>query len=189
MPPRCSNCEADFHYRPGGTTHPGVRRARSISRTTFVECCQARKARSLPIVLPWFDVSGRLAMKIRYGVGTLLLVLTAACGQSSSPVTPSSSPVTPNPSCSYVLSPSVQPVPIGGGTFTADMTTSSACDWTAAADVPWIVISSESPGIVLGAITYSVAPNSGDIRRGTISAQAPGRGPVTATVIQEGVNY
>ena len=128
-------------------------------------------------------------MKIRYGVGMLLLVFTTGCGQSSSPVTPSSSPVAPSPSCSYVLSPSVQSVPSGGGTFTADMTTTSPCDWTAAADVPWIVIASESSGTMLGTITYSVPANSGDIRRGTISAQAPGRAPVTATVIQEGVNY
>ena len=121
-------------------------------------------------------------MKIRYGLGTLLLVLSTGCGQSSSPVTPSSS-------CSYVLAPTVQPVPMSGGTFTAIMTTTSACDWTAAADVPWITITSGSSGMMTGTITYSVPANTGDIRRGTIAAQATVHAAVTATVIQEGVDY
>jgi hypothetical protein len=121
-------------------------------------------------------------MKVRYGVGALLLVLTTGCGQSSSPTTPSSS-------CSYVLSPTVQSVPSGGGTFTATMTTTSTCDWTATADVPWIAITSGSSGMMTGTIIYSVPANAGDIRRGTIAAQATGRGSVTATVIQDGVNY
>jgi hypothetical protein len=180
--------------KPTSTTDPAGQLIEESEELVYQQnhfrgVCQAQEGTLIANRTAVVDVSGRLAMKIRYGVGALLLVLTAACGQSSSPVTPSSSPVTPNPSCSYVLSPAVQPVPIGGGAFTADMTTSSACDWTAAADVPWIVISSESSGVVLGTISYSVAANSGDIRRGTISAQAPGRGPVTVTVFQEGVNY
>jgi len=69
------------------------------------------------------------------------------------------------------------------------MTTTSACGWTAAADVPWIAITSGSSGMMTGTITYSVPANSGDIRRGAIAAQATGRGSVTATVIQDGVNY
>ena len=121
-------------------------------------------------------------MKIRYTVSMLLLVFTIGCGQSSSPVTPSSS-------CSYVLSPTVQPVPSGGGTFTATMTTTSACGWTADADVPWIAITSGSSGMTTGTITYSVPANAGDIRRGTIAAQATGRASVTATVIQDGVSH
>jgi hypothetical protein len=121
-------------------------------------------------------------MKIRYGVGMLLLVLTTGCGQSSSPVMPGSS-------CSYALSPDAQGVPISGGTFAATMTTTTACDWTAAADVPWIAITSGSSGIMTGAIVYSLPVNTGLIRRGTISVHPAGRPSVTVTVIQEGTNY
>jgi hypothetical protein len=121
-------------------------------------------------------------MKIRYGVGMLLLAFIMGCGQSSSPMTPGSS-------CSYVLSPTMQSVPSGGGTFTAIMTTTSACGWTADADVPWIAIASGSSGMTTGTITYFVPANSGDMRRGTIAAQATGHASVTATVIQDGVSH
>jgi hypothetical protein len=121
-------------------------------------------------------------MKIQYGAGLLLLVLTTGCGQSSSPVMP-------GPSCSYALSPTVQPVPMSGGTFTATLTTSAGCAWTAAADASWITISSGSSGTMAGTLTYSVPANSGDIRRGTVAAQATGRTSATTTVIQDGVNY
>ena len=121
-------------------------------------------------------------MKIQYGAGLLLLVLTTGCGQSSSPVIP-------GPSCSYALSPTVQPVPMSGGTFTATVTTGAGCGWTATADVPWITITSGSSGTMTGPITYSVSANSGDLRRGAVGAQATGRPSATATVIQDGVNY
>jgi hypothetical protein len=121
-------------------------------------------------------------MKIRYGAGVLLLVLIAGCGQSSSPVMPGSS-------CSYTVSPNVEGVPSSGGTFTTTMTTTSTCDWTAGADVPWIAITSGSSGTMTGPITFSVPVNTGDIRRGTIAVQSTGRPSVTVTVIQEGINY
>jgi len=67
------------------------------------------------------------------------------------------------------------------------MTTTSACGWTAAADVPWIAITSGSSGTKTGTITYSVPANSGVIRRGTVAAQATGGMSATVTVIQEGM--
>jgi hypothetical protein len=121
-------------------------------------------------------------MRIRLLVGTLLLISSAGCGQSSSPTAPSSS-------CSYVITPEVQAVPNSGGTFTATMTTTSACGWTAAADMPWIAITSGSSGVMTGTITYSVPANAGDIRRGTIAARATGRLAVTTTVIQDGATH
>jgi hypothetical protein len=74
-----------------------------------------------------------------------------------------------------------------GGTFTATMTTTSACAWTATADVSWIVITSGSSNTTTGTITYSVPANFGVIRRGDIAARANGGASVTLTVIQEGV--
>lgn len=120
-------------------------------------------------------------MKIRHTVGALLLAATIGCGQSSSPTRPTSS-------CSYALSPTAQSVPIDGGTFTATMTTTAAgCDWTAAADMPWIAISSGSSGTTTGTIVYSVQPNSDAVRKGTIAARANGGASVTVSVTQDGV--
>lgn len=120
-------------------------------------------------------------MKIRHTVGALLLGLTIGCGRSSSPTTPTSA-------CSYALSPTAQSVPMGGGTFTASMTTTAAgCDWTAATDMPWIAISSGSSGTTTGTIAYSVKPNAGVVRKATIAARANGGASVTVSVTQDGV--
>jgi hypothetical protein len=67
------------------------------------------------------------------------------------------------------------------------MTPTSACSWTATADVSWIVITSGSSGMTTGPITYFVPVNSGDLRRGTIAARTNGGAAVTLTIIQDGV--
>jgi hypothetical protein len=53
--------------------------------------------------------------------------------------------------------------------------------------VPWIAITSGSSGMMTGVITYSVPANSGDVRRGTLSAHAAGR-TSSVTVIQSGMS-
>jgi|SRR5579872_3213120 len=121
-----------------------------------------------------------VAMKIRYLVVVVLLVLTTGCGQSSSLTTPT-------PSCSYLLSPTVQSVPAHGGTYTATMTTTAACQWTAKADMPWIQITAGSTGMTTGTITYVVGPNADVIRRGAISTQVSEGAPTTLTILQDGV--
>jgi hypothetical protein len=119
-------------------------------------------------------------MKIRYIVGALLLGVATGCGQSSSLTAPTSS-------CSFLLSPTTQAVSVRGGTFTTTMTTTAPCQWTAAADMPWIEITAGTSGTTTGTITYFVPANAGDIRRGAINAQVIGRPLVTLTIIQDGV--
>jgi len=120
-------------------------------------------------------------MKIRHLVVMVLLVTTTACGQSSSPTDPTT------PSCSYMVVPDAQSAPASGGTFTATMMTTATCQWTAAAEAPWIAITSGSSGTVTGTITYFVQPNPDVIRRSTVAARSSGGASVTVTVIQAGV--
>jgi hypothetical protein len=119
-------------------------------------------------------------MKIRYIIGAVLLGVATGCGQSSSVTAPTAS-------CSYLLSPTTQAVPARGGTYTTTITTTAACQWTAAADVPWIEITAGSSGMTTGTITYFVSGNADAIRRGAINAQVIGRPSVTLTIIQDGV--
>lgn len=123
-------------------------------------------------------------MRLRYVVVMVLLVGTGACGQSSSPTSPTGSTMS---SCSYAVSPQTQAAPADGGTFTATMVTTAACQWTAAADVPWIAVASGSSGMGTGTITYAVQPNPDVIREGTVTARPNGGASVTVTVIQAGV--
>ncbi len=118
-------------------------------------------------------------MRIWYTFGALLLVMTSGCGQSSSPTNPT-------PSCSYAISPMSQSVPAGGGTFSATVNSTAACNWTAAADVSWITITSGSAGTKTGTITYSVPANAGVVRTGTIAARVGAAASTTLSVIQAG---
>jgi len=75
---------------------------------------------------------------------------------------------------SYALTPSSQSFPAGGGTGTISVATSTAIpspqgEWTAVSSVQWITITSSIPVTGNGMVTYTVAPNPGGSRSGTIT--------------------
>ncbi|HWW83416.1 MAG TPA: BACON domain-containing carbohydrate-binding protein [Vicinamibacterales bacterium] len=131
-------------------------------------------------------------MKIRNTIAALLVatsassvvaITTGGCGQSSTPTTPTTpSPTptptpnpnpnpnpTPNPTCTITLNPTAQSVPLAGGVFFSQVTTSTAdCPWTASADSSWIVIASGGSGNTSGPVTYTVAQNNDVTRTGTL---------------------
>jgi hypothetical protein len=43
------------------------------------------------------------------------------------------------------------------------------CQWTAAASVPWILLSGGTKGTGTGTVTYTVGVNTGGLRTGTIT--------------------
>jgi uncharacterized protein (TIGR03437 family) len=68
-----------------------------------------------------------------------------------------------------------------GGSGAASVTASPGnCAWTAVSDVPWITITSGNSGSGNGAVTFSVDPNRGPARTGTLRI-----GGVTFTVLQD----
>ncbi|MGE0884224.1 MAG: putative Ig domain-containing protein [Blastocatellales bacterium] len=123
--------------------------------------------------------------------------------------------------CTYTVSPLTQNVPSSGGGFTTSVTTAGGCAWTASSNVPWITITSsllpdrDNPfpngrnlalknaiaGTGNGTVGYSVAPNTGPPRSGTLFAagelvtvnQASGCpinvSPANLSAGQIGVNY
>jgi uncharacterized protein (TIGR03437 family) len=76
-------------------------------------------------------------------------------------------PGAPSP-CSYSLSAAGASVVSAGGTGTANVTTATGCPWTASSNSNWIAITSGSSGSGNGVVNYSVAPNTGASRSGTI---------------------
>ncbi len=78
--------------------------------------------------------------------------------------------------CSYVLNPVSLGVPATDGGGSVGLTT--ACAWTATANVPWITVSSPS-GTGSATVSFTVAANTGTARSGTISI-----GTATATINQ-----
>jgi Putative binding domain, N-terminal/Viral BACON domain len=82
----------------------------------------------------------------------------------------SSSPTPPPPaSCSYSISPRSDSVPALGDTGNVDVSTTSACAWTASSNASWITLSSGVSGTGNGRVGYLVLPNVGGSRTGTLT--------------------
>ncbi|MEP7339126.1 MAG: LamG-like jellyroll fold domain-containing protein [Acidobacteriota bacterium] len=71
-------------------------------------------------------------------------------------------------SCSYTLSATSQQVPLGGGTFTVNVTGDTGCKWIASSNETWAGISGGSFGNGNGSVTFTVAP-AGAPRTGTLA--------------------
>ncbi|MGN6717605.1 MAG: BACON domain-containing protein, partial [Candidatus Binatia bacterium] len=72
-------------------------------------------------------------------------------------------------SCVSTLSPTSANSPQGGGPGSFNVSTSSGCNWTATPGASWITITGGLNGVGDGIVQYSVAPNSGPQRVGTIT--------------------
>jgi hypothetical protein len=70
--------------------------------------------------------------------------------------------------CSFTISPINRIMPSSGGIANVSVTTQPGCNWTAVSNVSWITITAGASGTGSGTVTYSVAPNSGLSRKGTV---------------------
>jgi hypothetical protein len=68
--------------------------------------------------------------------------------------------VTIQSKCSYTINPTSAAPAAAGGNFTATVTTSNGCTWTASTPVNWINITSGASGTGNGTLYYSVQANS-----------------------------
>lgn len=59
--------------------------------------------------------------------------------------------------------------PAAGGSGTITVATQVGCPWTANSNVPWVTVTSGSSGSGSGGVSYTVAPNTGPARSGTLS--------------------
>jgi glucose/arabinose dehydrogenase len=71
--------------------------------------------------------------------------------------------------CSFELTPASQSFSNAGGNGTITVTTGSQCAWDATPSASWITITSGNIGTGNGTVNFSVAPNTGPPRKGTIS--------------------
>jgi Putative binding domain, N-terminal/Viral BACON domain len=78
--------------------------------------------------------------------------------------------LTQDSGCTFAVSAASQAIPIGGGPGSVNVTASAGCTWTAASNVPWISISSGSPGSGDGTVAFVVDVNAtGAPRSGTLT--------------------
>jgi endonuclease G len=85
------------------------------------------------------------------------------------------------PSCSYNISPAIDSFGPAGGAGSFTVTTDGVCSWTAVSNATWISLDSGTGGSGDGTVTYTVAPNTGFFRTGTVTV-----GGQTLNVEQKG---
>jgi uncharacterized protein (TIGR03437 family) len=66
--------------------------------------------------------------------------------------------------CSYMLTPTSQNFPAGGGTGSVTVASQTGCAWTAVSNAAWLTISSGSSGTGNGTVNVAVALNLGAAR-------------------------
>ena len=71
--------------------------------------------------------------------------------------------------CNYVLNPTSANLPAAGGMGTVTVTTATTCTWTAVSNDSWITVTGGASGTGNGSVSYTVAPNIGPARTGTIT--------------------
>jgi Putative binding domain, N-terminal/Viral BACON domain len=77
-------------------------------------------------------------------------------------------PVAQASGCTYSISPGVQDVGSGSGTGAASIATGVGCPWTASSNAAWISVATPA-GTGPAQVSFSVMPNSGPPRSGTIT--------------------
>jgi hypothetical protein len=70
-------------------------------------------------------------------------------------------------SCGFAVAPTSLTVAAAGETGSVTLTAGSTCPWTATSSVSWVTIIDAS-GTGPGAVTFSVAPNTGTAQRSTL---------------------
>ena len=85
--------------------------------------------------------------------------------------------------CSYSLSAPSASVASGGATNGVLVSADTGCSWTAASNVDWITVETGLTGSGSGSVSYTVAPNTGAARSGTLSIAG-----LTFTVTQDAAN-
>jgi hypothetical protein len=71
--------------------------------------------------------------------------------------------------CSYSISPNSQSFTSVGGAGSVSVSTQSWCTWTATSNDSWIVVTQGGTGTGNGGVLYTVVPNPGKSRTGTIT--------------------
>ena len=77
--------------------------------------------------------------------------------------------ITSGTPCTYTLTPPTQSVPAAGGTGTINLTTGSGCQWAAASNANWVVLTGPVASNGSANIGFAVATNSGAARNATVT--------------------
>jgi len=124
--------------------------------------------------VPWVTVtrtagngSDELQVRVDANAGELRRG-TLTVGDASLPIEQQARPVANPTSCAVTLAPSASSVTSAGGPITTSVSTGAGCTWTAVSNASWVKISGSGTGSGSGPATFSVDPNTGAARTGTV---------------------
>ncbi|KJU82796.1 conserved hypothetical protein, membrane or secreted [Candidatus Magnetobacterium bavaricum] len=122
------------------------------------------------------------ALENAYAEGGYLTQPPTTLPPATPPPTATPTP-TPTPNCSSTsLAPTGKAFPYGGGSDVVNVTADPGCSWRATSNATWISITSGNYGSGSGAVSYTVAANTGTTSRtGTMTIAGQG-----FTVTQDG---
>jgi Putative binding domain, N-terminal/Viral BACON domain len=134
----------------------------------------------------WISVTGSTASS---GNGTVTFSISPNPGAArTGTLTVANQTVTVNQAavpCSYSVTPTNVSIEPAGGTGTPiSVSTLSGCAWTSASHVSWVTILSGASSTGGGSVTYSVQPNTGAARNGTLTVAGQ-----TVTISQATCTY
>jgi hypothetical protein len=107
------------------------------------------------------------------GNGTVQLVVAAnseAARQGTVTIAGQTVTIAQAGGCTFSIDPTGQSMPASGGAGSFSVSTAGTCPWTAAADAPWLSITSGASGTGPGSVQFAAEPNSAAARTGTITA-------------------
>lgn len=136
----------------------------TFSVTTAAGCGWAAAANT-----SWLSVPAGAG---RTGSGTVEVTAaanTTAARSGTATIAGRNVTITQASGCSFSIAPTSQSAAAGGGPGSVSVTTAGGCAWTAASGVPWVTISSGGSGTGAGTVQYSVDPNPGAARSGTLT--------------------
>jgi hypothetical protein len=111
--------------------------------------------------------SGDVSLRVDPNGGGTRSASLLVAGQTVTLTQPSSTPAPPN--CVFTLERTNESVGAAGGTVTVAVNGGATCSRTASSETAWITISAGATGAGNGAVTFSVASNSGAARTGTVT--------------------
>ncbi|HEX9960277.1 MAG TPA: BACON domain-containing carbohydrate-binding protein, partial [Pyrinomonadaceae bacterium] len=154
-----------FSINPTGTTIPAAGGSGSFNVTASNSACGWTAAMNdawISITSGSGTGSGAVSFTVQANPGPQRTGSITVGGQTFT--------ITQTGGCSYSLSSNSANFPNTGGTGNFTINTTAGCQWTAVSNVSWITVTGGASGGRNGTISYSVLPNAGIARTGTITA-------------------
>ncbi|MEW6733192.1 MAG: reprolysin-like metallopeptidase, partial [Acidobacteriota bacterium] len=158
-----------FTISPTSTSIPAAGGTGSITVTASDSSCTRTAVSNAPFITVTSGATGTGSGTVNYSVASNSSTLPR-----TGTITVAGQTFTVNQDagtgCVFSISPNNQSFAAVGGNGTVNVTTDTACSWTATSNAPFILITSGSSGSGNGTVSYTVSANTGTaIRTGTMT--------------------